>query len=89
MAATITTEFKAVAYPNPFAQNFRLDLTTSSDETVEVKVYDMVGRLVESGKLSTLSEVAAQEIGNNYSSGVYNVIVTQGANAKTLRVIKR
>jgi hypothetical protein len=29
------------------------------------------------------------ELGNNYPSGVYNVIVTQGEDVKTLRVIKR
>jgi hypothetical protein len=30
-----------------------------------------------------------QEVGNSYPSGVYNVIVTQGEEMKTLRVIKR
>ncbi|RAR69279.1 hypothetical protein CLV55_101565, partial [Flavobacterium aciduliphilum] len=29
------------------------------------------------------------QLGERYPSGVYNVIVTQGENTKTLRVIKR
>jgi hypothetical protein len=29
------------------------------------------------------------EVGSNYPSGVYNVIVSQGANTQTVRVVKR
>jgi len=35
------------------------------------------------------SEMNNLEFGNNYPSGVYNVIVRQGEEVKTLRVIKR
>ncbi|MFN9111141.1 MAG: hypothetical protein ACK5XN_13850, partial [Bacteroidota bacterium] len=37
--------FKATAYPNPFANDFMLDVKTESTSLVNVKVYDMVGRL--------------------------------------------
>jgi len=36
-----------------------------------------------------VSDLDTKEIGNQYPSGVYNIIVTQGENVKTLRVIKR
>ena len=81
-------EFKATAYPNPFAENFKLDITTSSEEALQIKVYDMLGKLVENRILET-TELEGFEAGANYPSGVYNVIVTQGEETKTLRIIKR
>ena len=48
----------------------------------------MLGKLVESRILET-TEVEGFEVGANYPSGVYNVIVSQGDTVKTLRVIKR
>jgi len=83
-----TIEFKAVAYPNPFAENFKLEVKTSSEEALQVKVYDMLGKLVEN-RILEVSEIEGLEVGANYPSGVYNVIVSQGDVVKTLRVIKR
>jgi len=83
-----TKVFEAMALPNPFADNFKLDVKTSSEEVLQVKVYDMLGKLVDTREVST-TDVQTLEVGTNYPSGVYNVIVTQGENTKTLRVIKR
>lgn len=80
--------FNAVAFPNPFADNFNIDVTTSLDAELNVKVYDMTGRLLGNTTVKP-TDVSSLQIGENYPSGVYNVIVTQGDNAKTLRVIKR
>ncbi|MBY0487579.1 MAG: T9SS type A sorting domain-containing protein, partial [Flavobacteriaceae bacterium] len=84
----VSIAFEALAYPNPFAENFKLDVTTNSSDDLRVSVYDMLGKLVEDRKVST-SDVQTLEVGANYPSGVYNVIVTQGEHTKTLRVIKR
>ncbi|CAN1546249.1 Por_Secre_tail, Por secretion system C-terminal sorting domain [Flavobacteriaceae bacterium] len=81
-------EFKVVAYPNPYASTFQLNFTTTSESQVEMRVYDMIGKLIEVRQFST-TEMNNQEVGNNYPSGIYNIIVTQGENVKTLRVIKR
>ena len=81
-------EFKATAYPNPFSENFKLDVKTSSEEALQIKVYDMLGKLVENRILET-TEVEGFEVGSNYSSGVYNLIISQGDTVKTLRLIKR
>jgi Putative metal-binding motif/Secretion system C-terminal sorting domain len=83
-----TDLFKVVAYPNPFAANFKLDVTTSSEASMEVRVYDMLGKLIENRKVET-TEIEALEVGARYPSGVYNVIVTQADKTQTLRVIKR
>jgi hypothetical protein len=65
-----------------------LNFTTTSESQVEMRVYDMIGKLVEARQFST-TEMNNQEVGTNYPSGIYNVIVTQGENVKTLRMIKR
>ncbi|NHM07664.1 T9SS type A sorting domain-containing protein [Flavobacterium sp. CYK-4] len=76
------------AYPNPSADTFKLNVNTSSENTISVKVYDMLGREVES-RQDSVEAITNLEIGSRYPSGVYNIIVTQGENVKTLRVIKR
>ena len=47
----------------------------------------MAGRQIEN-RIVNNSEINNLELGDRYPSGVYNVIVTQGAAIKTLRVIK-
>ncbi|MBN8641989.1 MAG: T9SS type A sorting domain-containing protein, partial [Flavobacteriales bacterium] len=90
--ATETTKpalsFNAIVSPNPFGESFGLEVTVSTEETIQVKVYDMLGKLVESREVdsTTISEL---QIGATYPSGVYNVIVSQGEEVKTMRVIKR
>ena len=86
--AIAQTAFSVVAYPNPFAENFMIDLKTSSEAQVNIKVYDMTGRLLDVRTVE-VSEMESQEIGANYPAGVYNVIVGQGDEVKTLRVVKR
>jgi hypothetical protein len=81
-------EFEAMPVPNPFAIDFKLNVKTASEAPLQVKVYDMLGQLVENKNMTT-TEVEAFTVGANYPSGVYNVIVSQGDSTKTLRVIKR
>ncbi len=86
--ASVSDVFKASAYPNPFSSDFNIDFATSSQEKVQVKVYDMLGKLVESAEMDA-ADVNAAKVGAAFPSGVYNVIVTQGAFVKMQRVIKR
>ncbi|MBF6640148.1 T9SS type A sorting domain-containing protein, partial [Flavobacterium sp. J49] len=92
VVSTVSTElvkpFEATTYPNPFANNFMIDVKTSSQSSIDVKVFDMVGRLVEQRKVN-VSELESTTIGDRYPSGVYNVIITQDEIVKTLRVVKR
>ena len=80
--------FEVKAYPNPFAENFKLDINTSSEDQVGVKVFDMLGREVEV-RQSNLATMTTLEIGDRYPTGVYNIVVTQGDHVKSMRVIKR
>jgi hypothetical protein len=74
-----TDDFNVIAYPNPSSSDFTIE--TTSKGAMSVKVYDLQGRLVE--KANT------DKVGSNLAKGIYNVIVNQGANTKTVRVIKK
>ncbi|WP_162126240.1 YDG domain-containing protein [Flavobacterium phycosphaerae] len=80
--------FAVVAYPNPYSDNFHLNLTTSSEERVGVSIYDMTGKLLDKREVGA-TEASELSIGDRFASGVYNVVVTQGSEVKTLRVVKR
>ena len=85
---SITEDFKVLAMPNPFSYNFAIDMTSSANDKVGIKIYDMIGKLIEAREVEFM-DIKNVSIGENYPSGVYNVIVNQGENVKTLRVIKR
>ncbi len=81
-------DMQVLAYPNPFTSEFKLNVTTFTEGAVELKVYDMLGKLIETRSINTIDYIS-EDLGSSYPAGVYNVIVTQGENAKTLRMIKR
>lgn len=83
-----TIPFKTTAYPNPFANNFKLDIRTSNQSNVAIKVYDMVGRLIEQ-RNATAPDIRDMTIGDNYPTGVYNIVVSQDDTVETVRVVKR
>jgi Putative metal-binding motif/Secretion system C-terminal sorting domain len=83
-----SVKFKAIAYPNPFADHFKLNITTANNSAIQIRVYDMLGKQLESRNVE-VNEIENLEVGINYPSGVYNVIVTQGNATQTIRVIKR
>ncbi|MBS7787865.1 T9SS type A sorting domain-containing protein [Flavobacterium sp. CYK-55] len=82
------TIFETTAYPNPFSGNFKIKLNSSSNELVQIKVYDLLGRLIEQ-QIFDYSDAETKEFGENLNSGVYNVIILQGEELKTIKVIKR
>ncbi len=79
---------KVIAYPNPYTKTFKLNIQTNNTANVVIKVYDMVGRLIESREV-TLNELSNVEIGNGYPSGIYNVLVKQEEKSKSIQVIKK
>ena len=83
-----TKEFSVIAFPNPFATTFALDVKTSSATDVNVSVYDMTGRLLEV-RTAQAEDLLDYNLGDRYPSGVYNIVVNQGLEVKTVRVIKR
>ena len=88
MLSTLTNDFVVLAYPNPFNSIFQLDLKSASSDPIEMKVYDMLGKLVETRSFDS-AQKTTQNLGSNYASGVYNVILTQGQKTKAVRMIKK
>ena len=81
-------DFTANVFPNPYTDQFNLLVNTDSDERISYKVYDMLGKLIEAEEFE-FTAIETKEFGRNYPAGVYNIIVSQGEEVKTLRVIKR
>jgi hypothetical protein len=84
----VSAEQRAVAYPNPYTDAFTLNLSNGKQGRLLIKIYDMIGNLREVREV-TPTELSLIELGRNFNSGVYNVIVTQGENTESIRVIKR
>ena len=61
---------------------------TASENTIEIKVYDMLGKMIENQTIEA-SEIQNLTIGANYPSGIYNLNVIQDKNTQSLRIIKR
>jgi hypothetical protein len=81
-------EFVAVAFPNPFADSFNLDIKTTSESSIQIRVYDMIGKLIEDRNCK-VSDIETVNLGLNYASGVYNIIVSQDDKNQTIRMIRR
>ena len=84
----IVAKFNVMAYPNPFAENFMIDVKSSIQSTVNLKVYDMIGRLVEQRDVR-FSDLETAPIGQRYPGGIYIVVVSQDDNVESVRIVKR
>jgi hypothetical protein len=75
-------------YPNPFSESFKLHFTSTSSEDVKVVAYDVTGRTIETRDVN-FADINNQELGSNYQSGMYIVVIKQGEISKSFRVIKK
>ncbi len=80
--------FEVSAYPNPFETAFNLNIETPSKEAVTIAIYDMMGKLLETHQVNP-TEVANLQIGNNFTTGIYNVIVSQANEMQAIRLIRK
>jgi len=83
-----TSDFSVVAYPNPSNTTFNLQVNGSNNETASVLVFDMTGRQIEN-KVVKANDIESISLGQNYSTGIYNVVVSQGMNSRTVRLVKK
>ena len=79
-------QFIVKVYPNPFSSEFHLKVTSSSDEDLEIKIYDMLGQLINEKKGIPNSDDII--IGSTLASGIYVIEVKQGSKENTIRIIK-
>jgi hypothetical protein len=73
-------ENKLINYPNPFTNSTTIKLATNS-EFIQIKVFDILGRLVDNKKLNTAnSENEAQYNAPNLKSGIYKYLLKDDNN---------
>ena len=83
------TAFDAMAYPNPFNEQFNINLLSYKvNESVSIRVYDATGKLVEQHAV-TPTMVNELNIGSDYTNGLYNIVITQGNKTKSIKVIRQ
>jgi hypothetical protein len=78
--------FVVKAYPNPTEHEFTLIVTSSLNEKIEIQLYDVAGR-----KIQTLSANANETIrfGEKLKVGVYIAKVIQGNKKESIKLIKQ
>ncbi|OYU82769.1 MAG: hypothetical protein CFE24_14255 [Flavobacterium sp. BFFFF2] len=83
---TVSLTVKAI--PNPFETEYVLMAQGGNQTPVQVAVYDMLGKQVEQFSIEA-SELENRSLGTNYSSGIYNVMISQGDEQQVVRIIKK
>ncbi|MGL2967530.1 putative Ig domain-containing protein [Flavobacterium sp. XGLA_31] len=83
-----TVGFRVKGYPNPFADTFAVDINPTTNEDILLEVYDMIGKRLDSRTIKTAS-LTVSELGRNYPTGVFNVVVVQGTERKIIRMVKQ
>lgn len=84
--STDSSLFDAKIYPNPTNNLFTLVVEGGSDEKIGVMVYDILGRLVSHIKNSENNFI---RFGKELPFGYYIVVVKQGTNQETIKLIKQ
>jgi ABC-type arginine/histidine transport system permease subunit len=81
---TIADNFEIKAYPNPFTSQINLILADQSIEST-ITVFDMMGKQIEQIKTSSTEMV----FGSEWAAGVYMILIEQGTEIKTIRMVKQ
>jgi hypothetical protein len=76
------------AYPNPFNNAFNVKTITNSEENFVIKAYDMTGKMVYNKEIA-IDAIDNELIGEQFRAGMYTIVVQQGEELKTIRVIKK
>jgi len=71
---------------NPSSTGFVMNVITSSDEKISMRVLDAQGRLIE--ERQGLQPMEILRVGERYISGIYMAEIRQGKNHKTVRLVK-
>jgi hypothetical protein len=78
--------FNVMVYPNPSIDQFTVVVEGSSTENVTVAVFDVLGRLL---KTIEKKDGEAIQFGEDFPTGSYIAKISQGAESKTVQLIKK
>lgn len=82
----MSEEFSVRVISNPSPNYFELQLNGTAGNKIQLRVYDLQGRLVETK--SSLQSNQIVRIGTLYTPGIYLVQVAQGTEIQTVRLVK-
>lgn len=85
-AAIENVPFAANVWPNPSSDSFKLEFQSSSNENAVLSIFDINGRLVSSVNAGSQQPIS---FGENLKAGIYMVLVRQGNNSNTLKIVKQ
>jgi hypothetical protein len=80
-------ELSVAAFPNPSSDRFVIGIRSSSTESINVKVTDILGRELE--KRVAIGSNRRFELGAGYKTGVYFVEVVQGSQKQVIKLVKQ
>ncbi len=83
----VPEKLQARAFPNPTSNYFSLVLQSRRTEQVNLRVVDLVGRVVEAKR--GIAANSTLRIGDNYRPGIYFVEVTQGKEKVVMKLVKQ
>ncbi|HEV7331861.1 MAG TPA: T9SS type A sorting domain-containing protein [Flavisolibacter sp.] len=86
VAKGYTAALRVQAFPNPSAGVFRLDIKSKQEDRLQLRVVDVLGRVVEQRANLPVHQVI--EIGGLYPPGLYIVQVVQGSGKAQLMLQK-
>jgi Secretion system C-terminal sorting domain/HYR domain len=83
---TEETKMQLTVFPNPTEDYFNLKVKSESKEAVEIRVFDMLGKLVE---VTRGAPEQTYRLGDHVTSGMYMIEVRQEGQIATVKVIKK
>ena len=78
--------FKVTVAPNPSTTDFHIKVESNSNELIKIRVIDVLGRVITT--IIRVQKNSLVILGGNYRGGSYFAEVIQGANHKTVKMVK-
>lgn len=78
--------FAVNVWPNPSSDSFKLEVQSSSNENAVLSIFDINGRLISNVNAGSQKSVS---FGENLKAGIYMVVLKQGSNSNTFKVVKQ
>jgi hypothetical protein len=79
-------DFATEVYPNPSASGFNVKMTSSSKMPATLIIVDNAGGVLYSGRINS---GVRYQVGQQLKAGVYYINIRQGAQNKTMKVVKQ
>lgn len=79
-------KLNVVVTPNPSNSYFRLTINSISQERAAIRVFDMMGRIMEERQAISGETI---QFGAAYLNGTYTIEIVQGTEKKMMKVVKR